>query len=372
LLSGLGVQHNALMQRNMRFRERARIATTAVAISGTIALGAALLGAGPWALVAQAITSELITLCLLWRASDFRPGAFRWSRDAAEMLRFGGQFLLFRVLGYAAHNLQVVLVGREVGVAAAALYTRAYFFNRQILGYANDTAGQLANSALPKLIENPVRLRQFYLRCLNVIFLATAPVAVACGLHGADIVSFLFGPQWLAAGKSLEILSVGMALQPLLFSTGWLYFAYGDMAGLVRWGMFGWVVMIAAGIVGVRWGVQGVAWAWSAGIVLLALPCCHYAYQGRSIRLQDVLPIVSRPLGAALLAGAASSAASAALSLPSVYARLPVDACIMAATYFGLLWWPFGQRPLIDEIIQSLRRASPPHTSTLSSSPPHV
>lgn len=355
-MSGLCVQHNALLQREMRFADKARIGLTSTAISGIASVVLALRGAGAWALVAQSLIGSALSMLLIWRVSEFRPTAFRWSRDAREMTGFGARFLAFRTLGYAAHNLQVVLIGRELGMASAALFTRGYFLSRQALGYANDTGSQLANSTLPRLVGEPARLRSLYLRCLNVMFLVTAPIAAACGFFGDDIIALLFGAKWRTSGEVLKVMGLGMTLQPLLFSTGWIYFAYGNMNGLVRWGAFGWLVMIAASVVGLQWGVIGVAWGWSLGIVALCLPCCHYAFVGRPVSIADALRTVWPPLAAALAAAVAAMFAARVIPLDSVYLRMPLIAAVMSACYLALLIWPLGQRALILEVLRSARR----------------
>ncbi len=109
----------------MRFTEQSAISVIAVVLAGASAIGVALNGGGPWALVVLIIVNDLITLILSWRASGFVPGPYRWDPESYSMVRFGGGFLMFRLLGYLAQNLHVVLLGRTTGIAAAGLFTRA-------------------------------------------------------------------------------------------------------------------------------------------------------------------------------------------------------------------------------------------------------
>src|SRR6516162_1004084 len=61
VFNAAGVQHGALLQRQMRFTALAVINTIALIVSTAIAIGGALAGYGYWALVAMAITSPLIS-----------------------------------------------------------------------------------------------------------------------------------------------------------------------------------------------------------------------------------------------------------------------------------------------------------------------
>src|SRR5690606_13089433 len=62
LLNGLATQHRATLMRDMRLRPLAIADVSAAAIALALAVGAALLGAGYWALVVQQLATGLVAL----------------------------------------------------------------------------------------------------------------------------------------------------------------------------------------------------------------------------------------------------------------------------------------------------------------------
>jgi PST family polysaccharide transporter len=356
LLSGLMVQHNALLYRSMQFTTSARIGMIALVVAGATALGMAHAGFGPWALVAQTLVGDLVTLVLIWRVTRFRIQAFQWSPQVREMIGFGGQFLIFRILGYFAQNFQIVLIGKDLGASTAALYTRSNSLSRQLMGYVNDTSSQITNSALARLRDQPERYVRFYLRTLNVMFLAAAPIALFLGAFSSDVILFLFGPNWSTSADLLRILAVGMAGAPLLHSTGAVFFSHGDITRMMRWGIFGWIVMLLASVIGLRWGVTGVAWSWSLSMIGLMVPCAWYAFRGRGITLSACFKVIWPPLAAAALAAFIAFELAELLFGKSVFLRLPLEGAIFTIAYLGLAWSLFGQKPLIMELIDSLKK----------------
>jgi PST family polysaccharide transporter len=355
LIPSLSVQHRALLHRQMRFAEQAMIGVIALIIAGGCAIVVAARGGGPWALVTLTLVSDLVTLVLSWRASGFVPERLRWQREVAEMLSFGGGFLLFRVLGYLAQNLHVVLLGRNAGVAAAGLFTRAHTIANLLLGYTTDPAGKVAIAALPRYANDPAAFTRFYLRCLAVMMLSAAPIAVFAGAFATDLVRLLLGPQWQATGVLLSILAAGMAIQPALHSTGWIYLARGEMRGMVLWGVVGWSVMIGGALIGLRWGADGIAWAWTLSLYLLLAPCLLAAFRGTPLRLGPTLVIVVRPILAALLAGALTlSLRSFFESLPLI-PRLLLNGVVFGASYAALVCTIFGQWALVTDLYRALR-----------------
>lgn len=355
LIPTLSTQHRALLQRQMRFAEQASIGMISLIVGGTCAVVVALRGGGAWALVALTVASDTVTLALSWRASGFVPTRFRWDEASGAMVRFGGGFLVFRVLGYLAQNLHVILIGRATGVAAAGLFSRAYSTASLLLGYTNEPAGKIAMSALPRCAADPERFARLYGRCLAVMMLAAAPIAAFSWLSAEDLIRVLLGPQWDTAGELLRVLTIGMAVQPVLNSTGWVYIARGEVRGMVVWGVFGWGIMIGAALVGVRWGAHGIAWAWSIALYALLLPCLWAAFKGTRITVASALSITVRPVGAALIAVAAAIPVQIMATDWWVVPRLAACAATFGVAYLALTWFVFGQKTLIADIVSTLR-----------------
>ncbi|MDP9142527.1 MAG: lipopolysaccharide biosynthesis protein [Pseudomonadota bacterium] len=355
LIPSLSVQHRALLQRQMRFTEQSVISVIAIVLAGASAIAVALNDGGPWALVALIIVNDLITLVLSWRASGFMPGPYRWDAEAYSMVRFGGGFLMFRLMGYLAQNLHVVLIGRTTGISAAGLFTRAQSTANLLLGYTNEPAGKIAMAALPKHNNAPEAFARFYNRCLAVMMFTGAPIACFTWMFAGDLIRILMGPQWDTAAALLSVLAIGMAVQPALNSTGWIYLARAEIRNMVLWGLIGWGVMIAAALVGLLWGIYGVAWAWTLSLYALLIPCLLAAFRGTQIRLMASMLIVIKPLAAAVIALALTSPLRNALvDLPAVV-RLVACGTLFGLGYLGLVWWVFGQKELIVDIFHSLR-----------------
>ncbi len=355
LIPSLSIQHRAVLQRQMRFIEQSRISVVAILAGGSAAVTVALYGGGPWALVALTLVNDLVTLILSWRASGFSPGRYRWDPESYSMVRFGGGFLLFRLMGYLAQNLHVVLIGRTTGITAAGLFTRAQSTANLLLGYTNEAAGKIAMSALPRQNAAPEAFARFYNRCLAVMMLTGAPIACFTWMFASDLIHVLMGAQWGTAAALLSVLAPGMAIQPALNSTGWIYLARAEVKNMVLWGFIGWGTMIAAALLGLHWGIYGVAWAWSVSLYVLLIPCLVAAFRGTQIRLMPSLVILLKPLLASLLALALTYPLSLQLSDARPAIRLLTCAGAFGCSYLAFSWWVFGQRTLIADIFQSLR-----------------
>src|SRR5215471_17974862 len=92
VFNGAGVQHTALLERQMRFTALATIDTIALLSSITIGIIMAVTGFGYWALVAAAVSMPLITTSCLWLVTRWIPGRPRSKVGLHSILRYGGTF----------------------------------------------------------------------------------------------------------------------------------------------------------------------------------------------------------------------------------------------------------------------------------------
>jgi O-antigen/teichoic acid export membrane protein len=178
LLGGLTVQHQALLRRQMRFGALAGIEILSLLLSVAVAIVAAVLHAGYWALVLMALAKAGGGVIGMWVACRWRPGRPTRRAGVGEMLRFGANLTGFHVLNYFARNLDNVLIGKVWGATALGFYSKAYGLLMLPLTQINTPISAAAIPALSRLCGEPARYRSYYLKCISLIALVTMPLAV--------------------------------------------------------------------------------------------------------------------------------------------------------------------------------------------------
>jgi PST family polysaccharide transporter len=113
--------------------------------------------------------------------------------------------------------------------------------------------------------------------------------------------------------------------------------------------------MIAAYAVGLRYGPNGVAFAYSAAMALWAIPVILWCVNGTAISLRDILAAVSGPLISALPAGALAFGVRLICSplVPSL-PRLALGSGIILVTFFGVLLCTKKQKSLYLDLLRGL------------------
>jgi hypothetical protein len=147
LITGLYIQHEAILIRQMRFAITAVIEVSAMAIGLSVAIVSAIYGARFWALVINQLVLATVSVIGMWAACRWRPGLPRRGADVRSMLTFGGNVTGFNVMQYFARNADNALIGKFWGANELGLYSRAY---QMLLMPMQQINAPLAAEAVPR------------------------------------------------------------------------------------------------------------------------------------------------------------------------------------------------------------------------------
>lgn len=347
VFSGLSAQQMAIMIRSMRFLQLSIIDFTCLAVAVAVGIGAAWQGLGYWSLVLmQAANSAAITV-LAWAMSDWRPLSPRKMQSVTSLLRFGGHVTGFNLLGFAGANLDSVLIGAVGGTHTLGLYDRAQRLVSTPVWHIGAPIARVAVALLSRLLGSVEHYRRAYVQMLQVVLLALVPGFVCAAMVSHRLVPALFGPAWIEAVPIVIWLAVATTFAPLGMSTYWLFVSQGRVRQQLVLGTLRTALTLLALLIGLPWGVVGVAQSYALFALLIQGSLVWGATRQGPVRLWDVLkgayPVV---------VGAVSAFAALYLSeryvpvdMMRVGVRLMVDVMVSyAACGLALLCFPDGLR----------------------------
>ncbi len=357
IFAGLSVQHQALLQRQMRFTTLATIDITSIVVSIVTGIIAAWFQAGYWALVLMQL-AMVITSCVgVWLMCGWIPGLPVWHSGVRSMLTFGGNLTGFSIVNYFARNLDNILIGRVWGADALGLYSKAYTLMMLPLQQINNPITAVAVPGLSLLQGEPQQLRNHYLKALSLIVASTMPVVLLMLILSDEMVELLLGAHWREVSVIFQLLGISAFVQPITNTSGWLYIATGRTDHMFKWGLFSSTLLVTSFLVGLPYGAPGVALSYSIAKLLQTLPCMYYATRNTSISIFDLGSALKQPFPASLIAGAIAFAIKVALTpmLP-IWARAIISSVAMAFIYIISLFYLFGAKYFYKSILRQLKR----------------
>ena len=277
-LAAAVAQHDALLARAMRWVPLQAIAIVAQAIGLLVGILLAWkTDAGYWALVAQMVTSGVVTLILTWTACNWRPSRLGEWRDASAELGFGANVTGFQLLNFFHRQFDNVLIGWRWGAVELGFYARAYNLLTLPIGLIN---GSLSSSAIPILArckDDPERWNAAYLRLSTVTaFLGCALCAILFSV-AEPLVNIVLGPGWSEVAVIFRALATSSIFATASNSCGWVFISLGRTRQYLYWSLFASPIFVLSFVIGLPWKAQGVALSYAACMMLLAPVYFHYA-----------------------------------------------------------------------------------------------
>lgn len=301
-------QHIALLQRGMRWLALEWTSVTAQAGAAVAAILAAWgSDLGYWALVVQAWVLAGLTLVLAWIACPWRPGRVRSWQGAREAMAFGGNLLGFGLVNTLQRQMDNVLIGWRWGATDLAYYSRAYALMTLPLELINTPVGQAMIPALSRLQDQPERWRRALLDAMAAVALVASGLIAVLIAAASPIVMLVLGPGWSEAAQIFSVLALSMFPATVLSATGWIYVSLGRARRMFLWSLVVAVAMVCAFLVGLPYGAQGVATAYTVTMFVMLLPGLAFATRGTPVSLGEIVRVVGPSILAGIVAAAVGS-----------------------------------------------------------------
>jgi PST family polysaccharide transporter len=287
LVGGTVLQHQALINRELRFRALS-IATAAMVTANFAAtVVAALLLRSYWALWLGSFAGVVVNAIVLWSLNPWRPSLTISMGGTREMLKFGAGVTGFNLFNFISRNLDNVLIAQAWGSTAVGLYDRAYKLMMFPIQNINGPVSQVMLPILSRLNQEPARFRRAFVMAAQAIQLAAIPGMAVAVASSDDLIPFLLSDRWAAAAPIFFWLGLNALIQPLANSAGWLFVASGRTGALMWWGAVSSALTVLSFVIGLKWGPVGVAIAYFIGAAMRTPFLYHIAVRGTSVRAGD-------------------------------------------------------------------------------------
>jgi PST family polysaccharide transporter len=300
-LSGLVILQKTLLEKSMRFDVLARIEISSTVIGSGAGIVLAYSGAGVWSLVLQTLMTALAMTVLIWVRAEWRPASVVRVADMKSIASFSANLTGFNVVNYFARNADYILIGRFLGSQNLGYYTLAY---RILMFPLQNLSSVIARVMLPvfsRIKNEDARFRLAYLRSIGAIALIAFPLMTFLFVLAEPIVRHAFGEQWLPVVPLLLIFAPVGLVQSIGSTVGPIYIAKERTGLLFRWGLSAGLLLILSFVIGLRWGVVGVASCYAIVSLVLAYPGMSIPLRLISLTVKDCLKVLWRPFACAMI-----------------------------------------------------------------------
>ena len=265
-LGGAQAQIQVQLARQLKFSALALSLFLAPTAGLLLAVVAALLGWGYWALVLQAVGTSLVLLLVQMGTARWLPTRPRRGYGSGALIRSGVEMGAALLLTWAANNVDSMVAGARLGPTSLGHYNRGF---QLTVTMVSGFLAPLTQVAIPMLNEARKTGRRPAELLVKMQALVAIPVCLGMtmlALTAPSLIPLVLGNVWEPTVPVVQILAMAECLHSLSFISYWGFLTERLSKQLLYYNLVTKPITVLAVLIGSTWGIEGIAWGYVIGL----------------------------------------------------------------------------------------------------------
>ncbi len=288
---------NALFVRQFRFALLSKITFVSALVSGLLAVGLALAGAGVWSVVLQRLMQVVVRVVLLWWLSEWRPKGRFDGQTLRQMAPYSFSLMATDLITTFYNKIPQFALGRLYPADTLGAFDQAVKLKDQPVTSAMQAVQSVTFPALSKLGNDPQKFAESYRQVVMVVTYLLFPIMLGLSVIAQDLFAALLGEEWMPTVPYFEVVCLTGLFYPIAMVAFNVLKARSDGKIIVRIEFLKKALMTLIFAATIPFSVEAVVWG------LVAISFCEMVVNvGASLRyttltwtrlLRTLCPIVA-------------------------------------------------------------------------------
>ena len=352
ILAGFNTAQSAWLFKNLRAKQQAKAAMTAVLLSGIVCIVMAWQGYAYWSLATQGLVFIGVYMLMNWHYSPWRPSLSFDFRPIRSMFRFSVKMLLTTIVERVNVNIMNILLGRYFSKHDVGIYNTAYNWSQKGSSLVQGMVAQVAQPVFSDLQDDRERQLRVLRKMMRFAAFVSFPLMFGLSLVAEEFIVVAITTKWLGSAMLLRVLSIAAAFSPLSTVLS-QYIVSRGRSGIYLACTAALCVMLVGMMIGLHSrGIEVMVWAYTVLFVLWFFVWYFFVGRLSGYRLFDMLTDTMPFLLAALLVMLLTGWTTA--SVGTLWLRLVLRIIISASLYFALM--KLLRVKMLDECMDFVKR----------------
>lgn len=335
ILAGFNTAQSAWLFKNLRAKQQAKAAMTAVLLSGIVCIVMAWQGYAYWSLATQGLVFIGVYMLMNWHYSPWRPSFSFDFRPIRSMFRFSVKMLLTTIVERVNVNIMNILLGRYFSKHDVGIYNTAYNWSQKGSSLVQGMVAQVAQPVFSDLQDDRERQLRVLRKMMRFAAFVSFPLMFGLSLVAEEFIVVAITAKWLGSAMLLRVLSIAAAFSPLSTVLS-QYIVSRGRSGIYLACTAALCVMLVGMMIGLHSrGIEVMVWAYTVLFVLWFFVWYFFVSRLSGYRLFDMLADTIPFLLAALLVMLLTGWTTA--SVGTLWLRLVLRTIISASLYFAMM-----------------------------------
>jgi len=228
LLSGLRNIGIIFFRKELEFNKQFFYEFSATIVDLGVAVTLAFLLRNVWALVWGGLAANFVRLFMSYIIQPYRPRIGFEKERFLGLFGFGRWVLGSSILIFLITQGDDIFLGKMLGVTALGLYQMAYLISNLPATEITHVISQVTFPAYSKLQDDLPKLRESYLKVLQITIFISAPVTGGIFILAPEFTEIFLGDKWMPMVPAMQLLCMSGLARSFGATTGPLFHSIGQ------------------------------------------------------------------------------------------------------------------------------------------------
>ncbi len=215
LLSGIKNVQYAYISRNLMFKVFFFATLAGTLFSAIIGIAMAYKGFGIWALIAQRISTQVVSTALMWGIIHWTPRlVFSWNK-LKSLYQYGWKMLASALLNTVYMRFHSLIIGKIYSAEELAYFHRGENFPIMIASNLNNAIDSVLFPAMSQVQDNLTRLKDMTRNAIKLATYIIMPAMACLAVCSEPLVKLILTDKWLPCLPFLRLYCISLAFYPI-------------------------------------------------------------------------------------------------------------------------------------------------------------
>lgn len=343
----------AYVSNNLQFRKFFFATLSGMILSAVVGITMAVKGFGPWALVAQNMTSGIVDTVILFLITKFRPSLRISWKSIKELFDFGWKIFVASIINVLYDEVHPLVIGLRFSATDLSYYTKGKSYPTMLQSSVNGTLSAVLFPVMSKVQDDTTALLNYTRRFIRIASFLIFPIMMGFLAVSENFVRIILTDKWLPAVSYIQIFCLSYMFNMVQTGNLQTIRAMGRSDIILKLEIIKKVIYLAVTVVTVLFAKKPEALAMSVllntviAMVINSWPNKSLIGYGFLQQIKDILPNLVISIAMGLAVSAIGKVAESALWV------LAVQVLAGAVIYVGINW--IFKNPDLGYVFQVLR-----------------
>ena len=294
LIWPIGSVHGSMLLKSMEFKKKVIAVSLSAFLVSCLSIVFAFLGFGVWSFVIPHLLVAPVEVWLNWYLVSWRPTRIKTVQYWKHIFCFGGNIMAANLLFYTKRKVDVLLVGKFLGVKLLGFYSFGLAYGAELLSMLLQRCGEILFPALSEMKKDWKIFEKGFFDLAGILSLSFVPVVFLLAAVSPEMIVGIFGVKWVEATVPCMVLCLGLVFSPFEGLCHHASNAVGRPDVFMKWTLGTIIPYFLSLMVGMQYGLVGLATAKStfsimAGIIWIGI-CLRMLKLQWKIMVKTALP----------------------------------------------------------------------------------